>query len=691
MHRLRLTAASLHILQPRARSAIGLAGFAGRRPDPAAALDRALANLGWRPAAEDAVPGREVVLRRHGRFVSLHDPTWLAPREERVDVAARLSRDLRTTVVATALNEESGFEFVLFRDGEQVDAATTLHGERAWASLRGRPQALLWRTAFGKGHIAAVAGPGSAPLQDPLDAFSVLAGEASRLPASPPAAALAAWCRLAGLPLDALGEAAPAGVVISRRGFVSGPVRARRPGGRVQRFDAGVADCPYHGFYPGAWPVPASAVQSFVWPLVCRGGALRRFRLALHIDRGGAFVLRKVTVAAYAYRNGQIAGAAPLAQFGHAVLPQAGGADPELSFDVDTFGLRDLMGRKDAAYALLIRAEIATPETGEMTVTPVWRAGGARKPPLILPTLRLAVTLPRWTPVVADPLDENAGRRQAVLRLNAAPVHSCVAILPDTGGELRHALRAVAEDFLAPMTGTALLARLHVEQHMRSGLTVPRVARTVPMRTLFQDAAWPGLFDGAGDVQTLRIGISLPDAHAPLAGIVVQASLRDAHGGAANEPLGAGSTLAAAFWALTEDSALALLRMDIAAMRAGFAAFMRGAAPLQAWCGDCAWIPEFDRYGAYALTPYEAAAAVDWFGRGLAGTLGDRTWSRRRLRFVAPRMWLGWEMLELIDATALTSFAHVAEVEDGMVITLRNPGDLARLEKALLPILPLRV
>ena len=187
MHRVRRSAASLHVLQPVAASGIGLASLR-RRPDPAASVDRAYADMGWRPAAEGQAAARHVVLRRHGRFVSLHDPAWLMPGDERLELAATLSRELRTSVIATALREADGFEFVLFQDGAQVDAAASLPRDKAWTSLRGRPQALLWRAAFGKVHIAAMAAAGATRLADPLAEFLARAGEASRLPASPAAA-----------------------------------------------------------------------------------------------------------------------------------------------------------------------------------------------------------------------------------------------------------------------------------------------------------------------------------------------------------------------------------------------------------------------------------------------------------------------------------------------------------------------
>jgi len=169
---------------------------------------------------------------------------------------------------------------------------------------------------------------------------------------------------------------------------------------------------------------------------------------------------------------------------------------------------------------------------------------------------------------------------------------------------------------------------------------------------------------------------------------VLQTSLRNERGEDLGQTRFSGPSLTVAFWVLAEEAALAMLRMDMRDAGAAFAEWVREQAPLQAWAVDCAWVPEFDQYDHFVMTPYEAAGKVEWFRDNLAGMLTDRAWLRRHLRFVAPRLWLGWELAERVDARALTGFAQVTQMEDGLEILLRDLVDLPMLEHLLAPILP---
>jgi hypothetical protein len=213
---------------------------------------------------------------------------------------------------------------------------------------------------------------------------------------------------------------------------------------------------------------------------------------------------------------------------------------------------------------------------------------------------------------------------------------------------------------------------------------------------LLQGKLWPKLFEAPRDLQSLQIEIGDPGAPHGLAGFCMQTSLRYPETGAGKgvaRQMGAAEngTIAVALWAIADEAALRMLRLDVVAARAAFASWVRAASPLQAWMADCTWIPVFDHYESYAMTLYEAASAVDWIGRGLAGTLCDHAWLRRRLRFVAPHMWLGWELAGLVDTSRLTPIADVTAYADGVEIELRRPRDLPRLERMLVPILPLHL
>jgi hypothetical protein len=340
---------------------------------------------------------------------------------------------------------------------------------------------------------------------------------------------------------------------------------------------------------------------------------------------------------------------------------------------------------------------LRAPAAGEALITPTLRVGGpeggtSKGAPLILPTLRLAARGPGWMPIAADPMDENPARRQAVLRLNAPACLTHVAILADSGPELRDALRTLAEAFLLPMTDTDLVASIRTQKHRTADGSLADASpggasHIVPVAGLLQGQLWPKLFQASRDLQSLQIEILAAGAAHGLAGFSMQTSLRDAGEAAGGE----GATVAVALWVIGDAAALRLLRLDMVAVRDTFAAWVRGAAPLQAWMADCTWVPDFDHYESYAMTLYEAAAAVDWMGRGLAGTLCGRAWPRRRLRFVAPHMWLGWELAALVDTSRLASVALVTAYADGVEVELRRPADLSVMERLLVPVLPLHV
>jgi hypothetical protein len=322
-------------------------------------------------------------------------------------------------------------------------------------------------------------------------------------------------------------------------------------------------------------------------------------------------------------------------------------------------------------------------------ITPALRLVGRRAAPLILPTLRLAVTQPAWVPIVADALDEDATKREAVLRLNAPAMHNAVAILADTGADVRERVRFLFEQLCLPLAGLPLVAHVHTQKHMQPGFRLARASRTVAVHALAQGAAWEKLFRADSNIQGLRIDIAVPGAPHALAGLALQASLRDDKGAHQAGAAFGGHTVAACAWMVAEPSAAATLGLTRATVLNRFTAWVRGAAPLQAWAGDCAWIPNFDCYDEYVLTPYEAASNVDWARLDLPGRLTDSAWVRRRLRFVAPLLWLGWELAQHVDTAALGAFAQVVAIDDGVEISLRNMADLNRLEAALAKILPL--
>jgi hypothetical protein len=600
------------------------------------------------------------------------------------------------------VQDNTDFEFLLYHLGRQVDSAVGDPDGHpgGLTAVRGAQQAAIWRAALGGPRFASLPHRAGDDPNDPVSRFVAIAEAAARAAQPYAEDRLAAWCRLAHLParaalrsfVDAAASPGNRRLALARRTGTRG--RARACGISAHRCDE---DFPYHRFFPAAWPTEAGADAGFVWPVLSRNQGLRDVRVALHIDQSDSdpvdgFVLLHVTLAAHAAQNGRIVSATPLASFGQSVPAEVARRSADIALDAHPFNVPEPRAGQHGEVMLLLRVEVRAPQAGEALITPTLRSGGAEAGPLILPTLRLAARGSGWTPIVADPMDENPARRQAVLRLNAPACLTHVAILPDGGAELRDSLRALVEAFLLPMTDTDLVAVIRTRKHHALDRNpgdggVAGASQTVPVCDLLQGRLWPKLFQATRDLQSLQIEISALGGPHGLAGFSIQTSLRDADEAAGDE----GATVAVALWVIGDAAALGLLRLDMVAVRNAFAAWVRQASPLQAWMADCTWVPEFDHYESYAMTLYEAAAAVDWRGRGLAGTLCGRAWPRRRLRFVAPHMWLGWELAGLVDTSRLAAVARVTAYADGVEVELRRPGDLAALERLLVPVLPLHV
>jgi len=109
------TAASLHLVVP--------PGAAGNQ---SAALLKAYAKIGWAPPKRGEAGQRNVVLARNdASFVSIYDSDCAELDDGTLkELAAMLSKSLRTAAVVTSVYDSDTFEFILFAGGKQVDAIT---------------------------------------------------------------------------------------------------------------------------------------------------------------------------------------------------------------------------------------------------------------------------------------------------------------------------------------------------------------------------------------------------------------------------------------------------------------------------------------------------------------------------------------------------------------------------------------
>ena len=119
-----------------------------------------------------------------------------------------------------------------------------------------------------------------------------------------------------------------------------------------------------------------------------------------------------------------------------------------------------------------------------------------------------------------------------------------------------------------------------------------------------------------------------------------------------------------------------------------FETWLASVDPLQAWVTRTAWIPEFDSWEDFAQTVYESAATIDWLRSKADDFVGGRLSLVRRLRFVAPNLWLDESLMREVDRAALEEVAALRERRRATEIELLPGRSLAELETALAPLLP---
>jgi hypothetical protein len=83
-------------------------------------------------------------------------------------------------------------------------------------------------------------------------------------------------------------------------------------------------DCPYHRFYPAAWPVATGASARWRWLVTSGGGGFDGLRVALRIEGNASARVQKLSVVALPLYNGQITSMNAVAAF-EAVAPEGFG------------------------------------------------------------------------------------------------------------------------------------------------------------------------------------------------------------------------------------------------------------------------------------------------------------------------------------------------------------------------------
>ncbi|MBV8564936.1 MAG: hypothetical protein JO273_05725 [Methylobacteriaceae bacterium] len=706
------TATSLHLLIP--ASVVPTALFASAGPtagprDVDRAIEKGYGKLGYAKARkpDDAAPKQVAIVHDGGAsFVSIYDAdNDKIDSGELKDLAASLSKTLKTLAILTSVYDSDSFEFIMYHRGKQVDAAVSAEDAHAGGlnMLRGKRRARAWDNIFFERDVTRARRPGAPPfsLRQRLADFEEAVRRAERIESAFAEDGLGAWCSLAGLdPGAALANYSDKSqpdipnrtlLALRRTGVPPArkPQRGEPGGGVTLAYVRSDDDHPYHRFFPAAWPVAAEAAARFSWAVVSSGAGFSGLSLALHLERTSGFAIGGISLRAFPFYNGQITSATALASFDWLAPPDAAASAPDLAVEATPFALPDLDPQSRKQFIVLIAVELRAPAAGAMTIRPSLRvAEGGDAPSLGLPPLRLAVTRPTWRPLVADWQKPTLTQAEALLRLNAPSVLAMVAVLPDDGDEVRHRIRRLAEQWLALLGAGELFATIETQKHMTPSFSVPKSKSSLPLPEVTRAKIWPKLFEVANRYQTVMVGLGPDGSSYPLAGFTMQSALLDGSGAPAGHARSSGPTISVAIWLVNEAAAFERLGVDPDAAEAAFSAWVETLVPVQAWVTRSAWIPEFDFYEDYMMTLYESATSVDWFRGALQGTLTDTAWSSTRLRFVAPKLWLGPELAAAVDLAALAGVATVATSGPVTRIDLPPGAALEQLEQGLANILP---
>ncbi len=717
------TCVSLHLLRP-----------AGGADAIARDLRAAYAKIGY-AAAKKATEGqsKQVVVADDGQgeFLSIHDSDCdQIDTGDLKDIAVALTKRLKTTAVLTSVFDSDQFEFVVFHVGKQVDAVVSDPESHAGGlkMLSPAKRATAWINWFLVPQVQRMV-LGLPPGTSGADRMALLmerqrAFEA-RLKATPTATGvfaeetLAAWCEAAGLsPAPALTtiadlaeDATPA---TARLSFVKSAVSAAGAAAgtlpTAVRLSALLDDdhCPYQRMHPAAWPVAPDATERVQWLALSAGAAISGLSITLDIDDGAGLEVRKIEVAAYPFYNGQMTSATPIAMFQQA----APALPPTLPcrIAVAPFDLPALDPQTRKQIVIILVVELALTAGRSVSLRPVIAALSPASESVALPPVRLRAGPPAAVPLVAERVQ--AEKARTILRLGEPAVLSMVAMLNDDGAPVRHAVRAWIEAWfttLRPPEGTELTVR--TEKHMTASFRVTKAAKAFPFQAATADKAWARLFDPAADYHTVMLGLVPPGAAHPIAGVTLQAALRDGLRSPADQAADIRQTIAKqlppasreagglstsdgcalsfAPWVVNDPAAFEALGTSPAFITAAFADWLDGLSPIQGWIARAAWIPEFDLYDNYNQTLYEQASSFDWFRSGLNGMLASHAWLSGRVRFVTPDQWLSDALVAALDLGALRAIADVAKRGPATRITLHGDRTLRELEIVLRPILPL--
>jgi hypothetical protein len=517
---------------------------------------------------------------------------------------------------------------------------------------------------------------------------------------------LAAWCSAIGLDpgrtTETPAEAASVPGSVIRRAIPVGGSAGQATPTRLS-FYPSHDDTPHLRVFPAAWPVAPGATRAFTWLIVSGDGGFDGLDCTLEIDPPDGIDVHSISLTALSFYNGQVTSPTPLAAF------ETRPADRRLrTVRVEPFAVPDVDPNSRKQVVILLRLEATVNGDDPVTIRPTLRPA-ASPSPLVLPPLRLQTRRSVWQPLpsIGDGRETPSSiRTDAVLGLNQPSVRSFVAIHADLDQAFRDRVRAWCEDWIdSVIPGDDAMATVHTQKHMTASFRVSKNTKRMGARALLDDKVWPRLFRAVDGYQTVRLTIEAPGHPSPVAGVTIQeslvedpsmtetlvdglASLLDPAAAPPDPAEVEQRTLAVAAWVIDHPDIDGLLGSYPAGLVRSADAWCEETGPIQAWLTSSLWVPELDLYDQYQGTLYEEAAAVDWFRSGARSALGTVGWTTRRLRFVAPHMWLGPELAARIDLGDVERVADVRPSRRTTAVSLRPEHTLGELEQALAPILP---
>jgi tetratricopeptide (TPR) repeat protein len=666
----------------------------------ASGIKSAYQKLGYTVAKKPEDQRKRVVLKGGlpGQYVSIYDSdNDRLDTGELKELAVVLSRRLGTVAIVTSVYDSDAYLFIMYFAGRQVDSnvAGDLWTQDGLRLLSGKKRALKWREIFSGRDPSGTTHLSLEDWQKRLD----FAGKDDSVFAE---IRLGKLCAAAGV------DPSRASTVLEDFETPDGSEHTTfflKPGARKlakpQKQD-GVQelayvrsddDAPELLYFPAAWPVPAGKDRAIDWNAVTAGPGFRGLRIKLHFEAATGVLLKKVEVAARPFFNGQLTSLAAVAHDQWPGLSEPVAGEKTVTYEAADFEAPRIDPETRKKFLITLRARFAVSQSREATVRPVLEAIDGAFTALRLPPIKLRAPELLWMPAVGPCTDD------IVARLNQPSVASACAILPGTAETHRARAKALVDAWIASLTlPVEIIANVHTKKHMTESGSVSKSTWSVSAQALPADKRWPSLLGSERDYQYVTIELGLPDSPYPLAGAVLQCSLRDGQVAKPEQPveaLQASEALTCALWFINDPSVYERCGTSAQAQDRNFSSWVTEGDTLQAWQVDSTWFPKLGDYETSPsgfMTLYESAVRKIshpmYRDLGLSDLVKLPTWPTRRLRFVGRKLWLGASLTGQLDLSAVERICSLRSVGSLTEIVLNDGVAIGELEQALAPILP---